>query len=40
MEAPDLMELVSEKLKEAISATKKTNRKVANALKLLDTVKD
>ncbi len=40
MQAPDLMELVSEKLKEAISATKKTNRKVANALKSLDTVKD
>jgi predicted DNA-binding protein len=39
MEAPELMELVSEKLKEAISATKKANRKVAKALKSLDTVK-
>lgn len=39
MEAPDLMELVSDKLKEAISATKKANRNVAKALKSLDTVK-
>ena len=36
MAAPDLMELVSNKLKEAISATKKTNRKVARVLKSLD----
>ena len=39
MDAPDLMELVSEKLKEAVSATKKANRKVAKALKSLNTVK-
>lgn len=39
MESPDLMELVSEKLKEAISATKKANRKVAKVLKSLDPVK-
>ena len=39
MEASELMELVSERIKEAISATKKTNRKVAKALKSLDRVK-
>lgn len=39
LEAPELMELVSEKLKQAISATKRTNRKVAKALKSLDSVK-
>jgi predicted DNA-binding protein len=38
MEAPELMELVSEKLKEAIAATKKANRKVTKTLKALDTV--
>lgn len=35
MEAPELMALVSEKLKEAVSATRKTNRKVARVLKSL-----
>jgi hypothetical protein len=35
MEAPELMELVHEKLREAIATTKKANRKVANALKSL-----
>jgi len=39
MEAPELMQLVHEKLKEAISTTKKANKKVANALKSLETVK-
>ena len=39
MEAPELMELVSEKLKEAINTTKKANRKVAKALKALETEK-
>lgn len=36
MEAPELMELVHEKLKEAITATKTANKKVARALKSLD----
>lgn len=36
MEAPDLMQLVHEKLKDAISATKKTNKKVAGVLKSLN----
>jgi predicted DNA-binding protein len=36
MEAPELMELVHEKLKEAIAATKTANKKVARALKSLD----
>lgn len=36
MATPDLMELVSDKLKEAISTTKKTNRKLARALKSLN----
>ncbi len=36
MEMPELMDLVSARLKEAISATKKANKKVANTLKLLD----
>lgn len=39
MEAPELMELVSAKLKESISATQKTNRKVARVLKSMITVK-
>jgi len=39
IEIPGLMDLVAETLKEALSATKKTNRKVANTLKLLDTEK-
>ena len=36
MEMPELMDLVSTRLKEAISSTKKANKKIANALKLLD----
>ena len=36
MEMPELMDLVSTRLKEAISSTKKANKKVANTLKLLD----
>ncbi len=36
MEAPELMQLVHEKLKDTISATKKTNKKVASILKLLN----
>lgn len=39
MEAPDLMNLVSEKLKEAIVVTKRANHKVAIALKSLNMVK-
>jgi len=39
MESLDLMNLVSEKLKDAVSATKRANRKVARALKTLDKVK-
>ena len=39
MEAPELMLLVHDKLKEAIATTKKANKKVANALKSLDKVK-
>jgi len=39
MTAPDLMELVSDKLKEAITSTRKANRKVARALKSVDSVK-
>lgn len=39
MEAPELMQLVHEKLKEAIATTKKANKKVANALKSLEAVK-
>jgi predicted DNA-binding protein len=39
MEAPELMQLVHEKLKEAITTTKKVNRKVANALESLAAVK-
>jgi len=35
MEAPELMDLVHQKLKEAITATKKANKKVASALKSL-----
>jgi len=38
-EAPNLMELVSVKLKEAVSTTQKTNRKVTNILKSLDKLK-
>ena len=36
MEMPELMELVSGKLKEAISSTRKANKKISNTLKLLD----
>ncbi len=36
MEAPDLMELVANKLKEAIKSTRKANRKVSKTLKLLE----
>ena len=36
MEMPELMELVSEKLKEAVSSTRKANKKISNTLKLLD----
>jgi len=39
MAASDLMELVSDKLKEAITSTKKANSKIARALKSLDSVK-
>lgn len=38
MEAPELMKLVSQRLKESILATQHTNKKVAKALKLLDRV--
>jgi len=38
MEAPELMQLVHERLKDAIATTKNTNKKVANALKLLEAV--
>ncbi len=36
LESPELIELVSSKLKESIAATKRANRKVAKTLKLLD----
>ena len=36
MEMPELMDLVSTRLKEAISSTQKANKKVASTLKLLD----
>lgn len=36
-EAPELMELVSIRLKEALAATRKANRQVAKTLKSLDT---
>jgi len=39
MDAPELMELVSQKLKDAVVSTKKANRNVAKALKTLSTVK-
>lgn len=39
MAASDLMELVSDKLKEAITSTRKANNKVAKALKSIDSVK-
>ena len=35
MEMPELLDLVSARLKEAISSTQKANNKVANTLKLL-----
>ncbi|HEB85485.1 MAG TPA: hypothetical protein ENI68_00475 [Gammaproteobacteria bacterium] len=38
MEAPELMQLVHERLKDAISATKKTNKKMAGILKSLNVV--
>ena len=38
MDSLDLMNLVSEKLKDAVSATKRANRKVARTLKALDKV--
>lgn len=37
MEAPELMELVSTKLRESISATQKANKTVARVLKSLST---
>ena len=36
MEMPELIDLVSARLKEAISSTQEANKKVANTLKLLD----
>ncbi len=36
LESPELIELVSSKLKESIAATKRANRKVAKTLKMLD----
>lgn len=36
MEMPELMDLVSVRLKEAIISTKKANKKVSNTLKLLE----
>ncbi len=36
MEMPELMDLVSARLKEAIISTQKANKKVASTLKLLD----
>lgn len=36
MEMPELIDLVSARLKEAVSSTKKANKKVADTLKLLD----
>ncbi len=39
MEAPELMQLVHEKLKEAVASTKRANKKVANTLKSLGEVK-
>jgi len=38
MDSLDLMNMVSEKLKDAVSATKRANRKVARTLKALDKV--
>ena len=35
LDAPELMELVSQRLKEAITSTQKANRAVGNALKKL-----
>ncbi len=35
LDAPELMELVSERLKEAITSTQKANRAVSNTLKKL-----
>jgi hypothetical protein len=37
LDAPELMELVSERLKEAITSTQKANRAVSNTLKKLST---
>jgi hypothetical protein len=39
MDSPEFMDFVSSRLKEAISATKKANRKVSSALKTLNKVK-
>ncbi len=39
LEAPEMMELVAKKLKEAIVATQKANRKVAKALTKLNEVR-
>jgi hypothetical protein len=38
MDSPEFMDFVSTKLKEAISATKKANRKVSGALKTMNKV--
>ena len=38
MDSPELMDFVSTRLKEAISATKKANRKVSRALKTINKV--
>jgi hypothetical protein len=38
MDSPEFMDFVSTRLKDAISATKKANRKVSSALKTLDKV--
>jgi len=37
LDAPNLMELASERLKEAITSTRKANRAVSNTLKKLST---
>ena len=37
LDAPELMELASERLKEAITSTQKANRAVSNTLKKLST---
>lgn len=37
MESPELMELVSVRLKEALTATRRANRQVSRTLKALDT---